>query len=129
MNSLLAFVEVKKTLPARQAVVYEAMKRLGCASMHDAAIFLNVPLHTISGRFGELVKKGKLRIVGAEEMKGNKRSLYEIEYSNPEPGLGTAHGEATSPVFGETAGGGKGTSPNCRDLSSTTPARHIAEVK
>ena len=78
MNSLLAFTEVKKTLPTRQAIVYEAVKRLGCTSMHNVAIFLNVPLHTISGRFGELVKKGKLRISGGEVVNGSRRALYEV---------------------------------------------------
>lgn len=53
----------------------EVVKELGEATMHEVAQHVNRELNTISGRFGKLVEKGKLKIIGRTE---NRRSIYKI---------------------------------------------------
>lgn len=59
----------------RQEQVFSAICELNRpCTMHEIADTLKVPLNTISGRFGELVTKEKIKVVGRTE---NRRSLYK----------------------------------------------------
>ena len=47
--------------------------------MHGVAVHLQVPLHTISGRFSELKKKGMIREFDTVAPKnGCKRTVWEV---------------------------------------------------
>ncbi len=75
---LTAWTEVRNGLPSRQAEVLSAIVHLGGkATMHDVARKLGVPLHTISGRFSELVRKKLIEAAGITE-EGRKRTIYAI---------------------------------------------------
>ena len=50
--------QVLPVLTARQVQVYNALRELGSATMHQVAEHLQVPLNNISGRFGEMRDKG-----------------------------------------------------------------------
>ena len=63
-------------LTNRESEVLQALKELGKPStMHDVAKFMMRELNTISGRFGKLVEKRKLIIIGKTE---NNRSIYKV---------------------------------------------------
>jgi hypothetical protein len=53
-------LKIKPELNSRQDAVLRVFQLRGDLSMREVASFLGVPEHTISGRGGELVKKGKL---------------------------------------------------------------------
>jgi predicted HTH transcriptional regulator len=65
--------KIKPELTNREREVFEAVKELGSATMHEVAKHMNRELNTISGRFGKLVEKGKLKIIGRTE----NRSIYK----------------------------------------------------
>lgn len=63
-------------LNKKQSIVLNAIYEIGKpCTMHQVAEFLHVELYTISGRFGELVKKNRL-IVKGKSFKN--RSVYEV---------------------------------------------------
>lgn len=67
--------KIKPELTERQQKVLEAIDKIQPCTMHEVADKMNVPLNTISGRFGELVKKEVLEITGKKE----RKSIYKIK--------------------------------------------------
>ena len=86
-NSLKSYENIKKSgrLRVSQMRVYSALITLRRATMHEVADHLNAPLHTISGRFGELIAAGYLQVIGQQVKRyGNKvypRAIYETVYT------------------------------------------------
>jgi len=79
-TSLSSWTKVQQTLPYRQFQVWYALREMGNrATMHGVAVHLQVPLHTISGRFSELKKKGMIREFDTVAPKnGCKRTVWEV---------------------------------------------------
>lgn len=80
-TSLITYDTIKPSLNHRQTEVLHAIEILGgSATMHKVAIKMFRPLHTISGRFSELVKKGYITKIGVEEaVKGHPpRTIYGL---------------------------------------------------
>ncbi len=70
------YEKIMPTFSNRQSEVINAMMLMNSpCTMHDVANFLKVPLNTISGRFGELVKKNKIKAIGRTE---DRKSLYKL---------------------------------------------------
>lgn len=66
-NSIQAFKDtVQPELMSRKEMVVTAIKELGKASMRAIADHIGVPLHTISGRFSELQRDGRIKVVGSK---------------------------------------------------------------
>lgn len=75
-TSLIAWMDVQKDITERQNQVIQAIRELnGVATMHAVAFRLNLPLHTISGRFSELVKCGRLEPVGRTD---DNKTLFRV---------------------------------------------------
>ena len=83
-NSLIAwYQEVLPTLKTRKEQILHIVKAYSQdegITMLAVAKVLDVPVHTISGRFGELEREGKLKTEGTTKYKGSKapHSLYKI---------------------------------------------------
>ena len=83
-NSLIAwYQEVLPTLKTRKEQILHIVKAYSQdegITMRAVAKVLDVPVHTISGRFGELEREGKLKTAGNIKYKGSKapHSLYKI---------------------------------------------------
>ncbi len=70
------FENILPGLNKRQSDVLNAVYEIGKPStMHQVAEFMKVELYTISGRFGELVKKNKLIVKGKTF---DNKSLYTV---------------------------------------------------
>lgn len=80
-SSLSSFTAIRPSLSRRQKEVLEAIRALGGrATMHEVAARLGIPLNAISGRFTELVKKGKIDEWGTESKIGRQpRTVYEAK--------------------------------------------------
>lgn len=79
VNSFEVFeTKIKPNLTARQSLVFNAVAKIEPCTMHDTAKFLHVELNTISGRFGELEKKGYLKVIGKNKQ---DRSLYRVAHN------------------------------------------------
>ena len=66
---------IKPTLSKRQQEVFEVVQTIGPSTMHKVASFMHRELYTISGRFGELVKKDYLKETG----KVDGKTIYEVK--------------------------------------------------
>lgn len=60
-NSLFAYEQLKSKLSQKQSQVLNALIYLKQATCSEVASYMNVPHHTISGRFLELKKKGLVK--------------------------------------------------------------------
>lgn len=81
MNPVSLYVYKELVLPTmtdRQSVVYGAIQQLKEATCHDVAMFLNVPVNTISGRFSELKRKNKIEKVGEKKIGRSPHSIYKV---------------------------------------------------
>ncbi len=76
--------QILPTINERQRNVLEAIKKLGNATMRDIALYMNVPMHTISGRITELKspKMNLIKKVGRVKIGDSSFSVYNI---NEEP--------------------------------------------
>lgn len=62
-----------------QTKVLHCLQFLGMGTMHEVAIKLFIPLHHVSGRFGELRARRLIKIVGEEKIPGRRgRSIYML---------------------------------------------------
>lgn len=78
-TSLIAYIEVRATLPMRQKAVLNAIGELGGhATMHAVAMHMLRPLHTLSGRFSELQKKELIWISSYERFGTRFRAVYSL---------------------------------------------------
>ena len=78
-NSLFAFQFIQPKLSDRQKEVYEAMRMYGRPfTDKDLAKFMDIPINCLTGRRGELLKKGLLRSAGNIIQDGRKASLWEV---------------------------------------------------
>lgn len=59
-NSLDVYHSTKHTHPTKKQEILNTLEFMRAATMHKIAEFMRVPVHTISGRFGELRKEGKI---------------------------------------------------------------------
>lgn len=57
-TSLDAYQEIKPELGARQQVVLDGIKKLGCPTNLELSKYLYIPINQITPRTNELVKKG-----------------------------------------------------------------------
>lgn len=86
-NSLTAWNEkVRPVLTARQTVVFNAVRELGTATMHEVRDYLrkskpNIELHQISGRFGEMRDKGWLIEYGTDRTHSSPRTIWKVTES------------------------------------------------
>lgn len=80
-TSLLAYQGVKSTLTQRQYAVMRAIRECGGrATMHKVALRLFLPLHSVSGRFSELEKKGWIKAVDIDTSPQRRpRTVYAIK--------------------------------------------------
>ena len=84
-TSLVAYQKVLPTLTRRQQEVLDALEGLGgSATMHRVAMHILRPLHCISGRFGELVKKERIWISSYEFAGGSWRAIYTLNAPAPD---------------------------------------------
>lgn len=60
-------------LTNRESEILEVIKTNGACTMHKVAKIMGRELNTISGRFGKLVEKGKLKII----RRVDRKSIYE----------------------------------------------------
>ena len=78
-NSLAVYVEkVLPTLSQRQTDVINSITNLNKCTIYQAARYLGVFPNQISGRFGELVKKGAIKIVGKIHQDNRPHSIYTL---------------------------------------------------
>jgi len=61
INSLVTYKETKIKHPSKSSQILNALEFLEGATMHSIAKYMGVPVHTISGRFGELRKANKIK--------------------------------------------------------------------
>lgn len=74
-NSLDTYHEtIEPELTNRQEQVLNAIEEIGPCTMHEVSNFMGVPLNTISGRFGELVKKNKIYAAGRID----RKTIYKV---------------------------------------------------
>ncbi len=73
-NSNEALRVIQPELSKREAMVLDALRALGKATMHEVADSLGVGVNTISGRFTALVRIGKIKVSG--------RKHYTHEYED-----------------------------------------------
>lgn len=73
---------IKPELTVRQKEVYNLIERFGELTSNDVALYLEVRLNTISGRFSELKKAGKIKEVG----KRGGFAVYAIVKQEPQIG-------------------------------------------
>jgi len=79
-TSLMAFQDKKKELTEDQKMVKEALQEIGPAIGEEIAKHLNVPYHTISGRFGELQDQGKIQTKGKKQNpRGNMAQIWKVK--------------------------------------------------
>lgn len=71
------YKNIKPGLSERQSKVLFAVKEIQPCTMHAVAKHLHVELNTISGRFGELVEKGFLKIIKKTD---DNKSVYTIHF-------------------------------------------------
>lgn len=70
------YEKIMPTLNNRQEQVLNAIAEIDrSCTMHEVADFLKIPLNAISGRFGELVKKEKIKVVGKTQ---DRKSIYKV---------------------------------------------------
>lgn len=79
-NSILAYENLDLT--KAQAKVYDALRILGEASMNRVSEYLGVPKHTISGRFGEMVRDGSIEVCRKTMENGSTVGVYRIKKKN-----------------------------------------------
>jgi predicted transcriptional regulator len=72
--------KIKPELNVRQKEIYDLIKKFGELTSNDVAIYLNVRLNTISGRFSELRDSGKIKVVG-------RRSGFAVYAVVQDPGI------------------------------------------
>jgi DNA-binding transcriptional regulator YhcF (GntR family) len=60
-TSLIAFEKILKELSPRQMKVYEKVSTFPGITERECAFKMKVPVHTISGRFTELERKGVIK--------------------------------------------------------------------
>jgi len=79
-TSLMAFQDKKKELTEDQKMVKDALQEIGPAIGEEIANHLNVPYHTISGRFGELEDQGKIETRGKKQNpRGNMAQIWKVK--------------------------------------------------
>lgn len=88
-NSLTVYKEkILPNLKDRHKRVMNALQELGEASQLDVADFLNVPVHSLSGRFSELERdydRPQIEIVGKKLNRYNNTcSIYRVKVYQPE---------------------------------------------
>lgn len=62
-NSIQVYHTTKHKHPTKRNQIISALEFMGKATMHRVAEYLKVPVHTISGRFGELRNEGHIKEV------------------------------------------------------------------
>ena len=86
-NSIKAFKEaVEPTRKTRKELIKATLLELKNATQRQVAAHINAPIHTVSGRFTDLMNEGVIRIVGHRKTPTNTRygiytrqeSVYEI---------------------------------------------------
>lgn len=79
-TSLAAWAEVKKDLTDRQYAVMLTIRQLGgYGTMHQIAMRMLVPLHSLSGRFGELERMQYITPSGLDVNPGHRpRTIYRL---------------------------------------------------
>lgn len=71
-----AYEHILDSLTERQAVVFNTIQaNPRGVTMHDTAVALGVPLHTISGRFSELKAIGLIVPVGKQKMPWGRSAM------------------------------------------------------
>jgi len=79
-TSLMAFQKKKEELTEDQQKVLQALKETGPAIGEEIAQHLNLPYHTISGRFGELKDQGKIETRGKKQNpRGNMAQIWKVK--------------------------------------------------
>lgn len=79
-TSLMAFEKKKKELTQDQKKVREALQEIGPAIGEEVAQHLNVPYHTISGRFGELQDQQEIETKGMKQNpRGNMAQIWKVK--------------------------------------------------
>jgi len=79
-NSFRVYHEkVKPTLKGRKLEILNALKTLGGeATMLEVANLMNRPMHTISGRFGELRDLGEITEAGSKTHHENNFTVWRL---------------------------------------------------
>lgn len=77
-NSITVYREkIEPTLKGRKLEVLNAIKAIGGkATMYEVAEYINRPMHTISGRFGELVKMNLIYEAGEKTHHENNFTVW-----------------------------------------------------
>lgn len=79
-NSIIIYKDsILPTLPKRQKLVYQTIKKLNRATCREVASFLNVPVNTISGRFIELKRKNAIEQVDNVKIGSSRHGVYSIK--------------------------------------------------
>lgn len=79
-TSLMAFEKKKEELTDDQKKVRDALKEIGPAIGEEVANHLNVPYHTISGRFGELQDQDRIKKKGMKQNpRGNMAQIWKVK--------------------------------------------------
>lgn len=96
--SLEAWIKTKDQLNKKQNDVLQAMKDLGnYATMHDVASYLCVPLNTISGRFSELRRMGKITALYKTKKDGRSITVFFLLSNNGSANSGQGYLVAIRP--------------------------------
>ena len=80
-NSIIAYDNIKPTLTKRESEVLQVIKDNPGITIRDVAEKLNTFSHVISGRFGSLVKKQAIEIIGTHYYPGSiqPHSKYRVK--------------------------------------------------
>lgn len=81
------YANVSPTLTTRQEAVMAQFEQHCRCTMKQVAERMGVPLHTISGRAGELVAKGLLRRTGVRVQDSEVLELVRVENSSGQVSL------------------------------------------
>jgi DNA-binding MarR family transcriptional regulator len=77
-NSLMAWESIQKELTPREMKVFEKVYTFPGITQRETAEKLNVPVHTISGRFTALENKGIIKVIGEKKIGNRNHGIYSV---------------------------------------------------
>jgi DNA-binding MarR family transcriptional regulator len=77
-NSLMAWESIQKELTPREMKVFEKVYTFPGITQRETAEKLNVPVHTISGRFTALENKGIIKVIGEKKIGNRSHGTYAV---------------------------------------------------
>jgi DNA-binding MarR family transcriptional regulator len=77
-TSIMAYDSIQKELTPREMKVYEKVYTFPGITQRETAEKLNVPVHTISGRFTSLENKGIIIVIGEKKIGNRSHGTYAV---------------------------------------------------